>query len=118
ITDLAIDYMEENSKKDQPFFTFWSTVLPHFPLEVSDEMADPYRKMGLHENNARTYGMIANIDKNVGRMLTKLEELGIEDNTIVIFLSDNGPRNRRTTNDKYPGRWVDGLRGTKSTLYE
>ncbi|MGS0524447.1 arylsulfatase [Zobellia nedashkovskayae] len=115
-TDAALDFMSE--KSDKPFFTYLATNLPHFPLEVPDEKADPYRKIGLHEDNAKTYGMIDNIDANVGRVLKRLKQLGIEDNTIVIFLSDNGPRNRRTKNDVYPGRWVANLRGTKTSVYE
>ena len=85
---------------------------------VSDKWADPYRKMGLHELNALTYGMIANVDANIGRLLAKLKELGIEDNTIVIFMSDNGPRTKRTKNDLYPDRFVMNLRGTKTSVYE
>ena len=115
-TDAALDFM--SAKSDKPFFTYLATNLPHFPLEVPDEKAEPYRKLGLHEDNAKTYGMIDNIDANVGRVLKQLKQLGIEDNTIVIFLSDNGPRNRRTKNDVYPGRWVSNLRGTKTSVYE
>ena len=115
-TDAAIDFISKSDKK--PFFTYLATNLPHFPLQVPDEKAEPYRKMGLHEDNALTYGMIENIDDNVGRVLSKLTELGIEDNTIIIFLSDNGPRHRRTKNDVYPGRWVSALRGTKTSVYD
>lgn len=115
-TDAAIEFIGE--KSDQPFFTYLATNLPHFPLQVPDEKAEPYRKMGLHEDNALTYGMLDNIDYNVGRVLEHLKNLGIEDNTIVIFLSDNGPRTRRTKNDTYPGRWVANLRGTKTSAYE
>ena len=115
-TDAALDFI--STKSDKPFFTYLATNLPHFPLEVPEEKADPYRKIGLHEDNARTYGMIDNIDANVGRVLKRLKKLGIEDNTLVIFLSDNGPRNRRTKNDVYPGRWVSNLRGTKTSVYE
>ncbi|OEJ99018.1 n-acetylgalactosamine-4-sulfatase [Flavivirga aquatica] len=115
-TDAALDFM---SKKDgKPFFTYLATNLPHFPLQVPDKRAEPFRKMGLHEDNALTYGMIDNIDYNVGRVLDKLKDLGIADNTIVIFLSDNGPRHRRTKNDSYPGRWVANLRGTKTSVYD
>lgn len=115
-TEAAIDFM---SKKDgKPFFTYLATNLPHFPLQVPEERAEPFREMGLHEDNALTYGMIDNIDYNVGRVLNKLKELGIDDNTIVIFLSDNGPRTRRTKNDTYPGRWVANLRGTKTSTYD
>lgn len=114
--DAAIAFIEQN--RDRPFFAYYATNLPHFPLDISDEQADPYREMGLHELNARTYGMITNVDNNVGRLLDTLDELEIADNTIVIFLSDNGPRTRRTKNDRYPGRYVAGLRGTKSSIYE
>lgn len=115
-TDATLDFISKKSK--QPFFAYLATNLPHFPLQVPDEKAAPYRKLGLHEDNALTYGMIDNIDINVGRVLARLKELGIEDNTIVIFLSDNGPRNRRTKNDVYPGRWSANLRGTKTSVYE
>jgi arylsulfatase/arylsulfatase A len=115
-TDAALDFM---SKKDgRPFFTYLATNLPHFPLQVPDKRAEHYRKMGLHEDNALTYGMIDNIDYNVGRVLNKLKELGIEENTIVIFLSDNWPITRRSKNDHYPGRWVANLRGTKTSVYD
>lgn len=115
-TDAAIDFISK--KGDEPFFAYLATNLPHFPLQVPDEKAEPYRKMGLHEDNALTYGMVENIDDNVGRILKQLKKLGIEENTIVIFLSDNGPRTRRTKNDTYPGRWVANLRGTKTSAYD
>lgn len=114
--DATINFIEKN--KDEPFFAFYATNLPHFPLTVSDKWADPFRKMGLHELNARTYGMIANVDANIGRLLLKLKELGIEDNTIVIFMSDNGPRTKRTKNDLYPDRYNMNLRGTKTSVYD
>ena len=115
-TDAALNFIKETD--DQPFFAYLATNLPHFPLEVPDEMADPFREMGLHEDNALTYGMVANIDKSVGRVLNLLQELNLDENTLVIFLSDNGPRHRRTKNDVYPGRWVANLRGTKTSVYE
>lgn len=115
-TNAAIDFI---SKKDgKPFFAYLATNLPHFPLQVPDAKAEPFRKMGLHEDNALTYGMLDNVDDNVGRVLEQLKVLGIEENTIVIFLSDNGPRTRRTKNDTYPGRWVANLRGTKTSAYD
>lgn len=115
-TDAALEFIETNI--DQPFFLYLATNLPHFPLEVPDSLAEPYRKMGLHEDNARTYGMMASIDYNVGRILQKVKTLGIEKETMIMFLSDNGPRHRRTKNDVYPGRWVSNLRGTKTSVYE
>ena len=115
-TDAAIKFIESNSPR--PFFACLATNLPHLPLQVPDVRAEPYRKMGLHELNARVYGMITNIDANVGRLLAKLKQLDLETSTLVIFLSDNGPRTRRTKNDMYPDRYVSGLRGTKTSVYE
>lgn len=115
-TDATLDFISK--KGDKPFFAYLATNLPHFPLQVPDKLAEPYRKMGLHEDNALTYGMISSIDYNVGRVLKKLKDLGIEENTIVLFLSDNGPRTRRSKNDVYPGRWGSNLRGTKTSVYE
>ena len=115
-TDAAIEFISNSDR--QPFLVYLATNLPHFPLEVPEAKAQPYREMGLHEDNARTYGMIDNIDSNVGRVLARLKQLDIEDQTLVIFLSDNGPRHRRTKNDVYPGRWVANLRGTKTSVYE
>ena len=114
--DATLSFIDKN--KDKPFFAFYATNLPHFPLTVSDKWVDPFRKMGLHELNARTYGMVANVDANIGRLLAKLKELGIEDNTIVVFMSDNGPRTKRTKNDLYPDRYSMNLRGTKTSVYE
>jgi len=62
--------------------------------------------------------MIANIDENVGFLMERLQELNLEENTIVIFLSDNGPRTSRQKDDVYPDRYNAGLRGTKSSIYE
>lgn len=115
-TDATLEFIEEN--RDRPFFAYLATNLPHFPLQVPDYRAQRFRDMGLHEDNARTFGMIENIDHNVGRVMARLEELGLAENTLVIFLSDNGPRDRRTKNDVYPGRWVANLRGTKTSVYD
>ncbi|TGV00781.1 arylsulfatase [Flavivirga rizhaonensis] len=115
-TEATIDFIRK--KDGKPFFAYLATNLPHFPLQVPEKRVQPYRDIGLHEDNALTYGMLDNIDYNVGRVINTLKSLGIEDNTIVIFLSDNGPRHRRTKNDSYPGRWVANLRGTKTSVYD
>ncbi len=115
-TNAAIEFISK--KSDKPFFAYLATNLPHFPLDVSKARADPYRKLGEHELNARTFGMIANVDENFGRLMRTLEDLQIADNTIVIFMSDNGPRTKRSKNDVYPDRYVMNLRGTKTSVYE
>ncbi len=114
--DATMAFIRDN--RDQPFFAYYSTPLPHFPLVVPDALADPYRETGMHEHNALTYGMMTSIDNNVGKIMALLEELELAEDTILIFMSDNGPRTRRTKNDKYPDRYVGGLRGTKTSVYD
>jgi arylsulfatase/arylsulfatase A len=112
----AMDFAEQN--KAQPFFIYLATNLPHLPLQVAEKYVAPYRKYGVNEINAKTYGMIANIDENVGFLMERLQELNLVENTILIFLSDNGPRTSRQKDDVYPDRYNAGLRGTKSSIYE
>ncbi len=112
----AMDFAEAH--RNEPFFIFLATNLPHLPLQVAEKYVAPYRKRGVNEINAKTYGMIANIDENMGYLMERLRSLGLEENTILIFLSDNGPRTGRQKNDVYPDRYNAGLRGTKSSIYE
>jgi len=111
-TDAAIDFMAE--KSDKPFFCYLPTNAPHTPLEIDDKWADPFRKAGLEENLARVYGMVANFDWNVGRILDKLDELGIAENTLIVFITDNGPQMGGHMSRRYNA----GMRGAKGTVYE
>ena len=65
--DEAIGFIEE--QRDKPFFTFIATNAPHTPLDVPEEWSRPYRDMGLEESSARLYGMVENIDYNLGRLM-------------------------------------------------
>ena len=106
--DQAIKFMARSSP--QPFFIFISTNIPHYPLDVPEKYAAFYRLMGLNERTARTYGMLTNFDEIVGRLLKSLKDLNLEDNTIVIFMSDNGPQ--------HGDRFNAGLRGIKGSVYD
>jgi len=110
--DKAIQFIEKN--QDHPFFLFLSTNTPHHPLTVSDQFADPYREMGLSEETSRYYGMISNIDYNFGKIQGKLRQLNLEQDTIILFLGDNGTSGQHEQEDLY--RY--GLRGAKSYVYE
>jgi arylsulfatase A-like enzyme len=92
LTDSAIEYM---SNQDEPFFCYVSYNTPHGPFQVPDKYFDKYKELGLTDKDASVYGMVENIDENVGRMLDFLEKKGISENTIVIFMTDNGPNGRR-----------------------
>ncbi len=84
----AIGWIEEQKGK-APFYCHISTNAPHGPLDCPPEYVAKYSD-SVKPNEARFFGMIANIDDNVGRLMKKLAELGIEENTLVIFMTDNG----------------------------
>ena len=132
----AMKWIEAN--KQGPFFCSIPTYSPHTPLVVPDDYAEPYRNRGLrvskftHRNKpsapkrldsaANYYGMIANIDMNVGRLLDFVESQGLADNTVVIYATDNGhamsgPAGAGHRGDGFLGKdglYNMGLRGGKS----
>jgi arylsulfatase A-like enzyme len=105
--NAAMEFISQN--KERPFFTYLATNAPHVPLQVADKYVVPFREKGLDETTAKTYGMLANLDENAGRLLAHLRKEGLEENTILIFMSDNGPT---------PARFNCGMRGLKGTVYE
>ncbi|MDZ8119067.1 arylsulfatase [Pontiella agarivorans] len=78
------------SVKGKPFFCYLAPNAPHNPFNVDERYSKPYLNAGVPEQRARFYGMIANIDENVGRLLSFLEEEGLAENTIILFMGDNG----------------------------
>lgn len=124
-TDGAIEFVKKESP--EPFFAYVAYNAPHGPFQVPEAAAAPYRKLtfgadlfpragqpwrGPKANErdiADAYGMIANIDSNFGRLMKALEEKKLAENTVVIFLTDNGPGGVR---------FNGGLRNRKGTVYE
>jgi arylsulfatase len=84
----ALEWIDAN--KGSPFFVYLSTNTPHAPMIVDKKYALPYRDGGLKGNWAKYYGMIANIDENIGKFMARIKELGLEKTTLVIFMTDNG----------------------------
>ncbi len=105
--DEAMKFCESN--RDKPFFCYLATFSPHTPLVAPEEFIKPYRGK-VRDDIAIFLGMIANIDWNVGRLMKKLKELGIDDNTIIIFMNDNG---ETVGLDAYNA----GMRGCKCTIW-
>jgi arylsulfatase A-like enzyme len=105
--DGAMDFAERH--QDEPFFIYLPTNAPHTPLEVAESYWKPYAEAGLDETTARVYGMVENIDQNLERLLNRLDQLGLRDNTAIAVISDNGPQQSRYTAE---------LRGLKGTTYE
>ncbi len=105
--DEAIRFINESM--DAPFFVYLPTNAPHSPYLVPASYRERYTEQGLEDKDARIYGMIENIDDNVGKLLTHLADTGRRDNTIVIFMTDNGPTTRL---------FDAGLRAQKTSVYE
>ena len=105
--DEAIRWIGEGGA--QPFFAYIPTNAPHSPYLVPDSYREPYAQQGLEDKDARIYGMITNIDDNVGRLLDHLETHDMAGNTIFIFMTDNGPTTRL---------YHAGLRELKGSVYE
>ena len=80
----------ESVKGKQPFYCHIATNAPHAPLQVRPADEARYKDKVKQPNVAKFFGMVANIDDNVGRLLDRLKELGLEKNTLVVFMNDNG----------------------------
>lgn len=120
----AIGFIEKNYQK--PFFCYLSFNAPHTPLQVPEEYYNRYRNIDPEsgfqndsrpfpemnekdrEDARKVYAMVSNIDDNVGKLLQKLDELRITENTLVIFMTDNGPQQRR---------YIAGMRGRKGSVF-
>lgn len=104
--NTATQFIEANH--EAPFFCYIPTNAPHAPYRVPPEYSQPFKAKGLTDAQANFHGMLKNIDENVGRMLARLDELKLADDTIVIFMTDNG------TAEGNPA----GMRGKKGSEYE
>jgi arylsulfatase A-like enzyme len=98
----------ESVKGKKPFFCYLPTNAPHAPLQVRPEDEKRYAGRVKDPSAAKFFGMIANIDDNVGRLLDKLKEWGLERDTLVIFMNDNG-------GTAGVGVFNAGMRGQKNT---
>lgn len=110
--DEAIKWMKQ--KKDKPFFLYLPTNTPHVPEQVAEKYAAPYQ--GKYEGKkipSNFYGMIANIDENLGRLDAFLKKEGLLDNTILLYLSDNG-----TQNSDAMKLYNAGMRSKKGNVWE
>ena len=110
LTDEALKFIVTN--KDKPFFLYLPHYAVHTPLHAKQELIDKYKKKAGSngQDNPKYAAMIESTDQGVGRIVDKLDELGLTDNTIVFFFSDNGGLKGVTSNQP--------LRGGKGMLYE
>lgn len=121
-TDQAIEFIEE--KKQEPFFLYLSHHTVHIKLEAPERLVDKYKKKPKPPaavNNPVYAAMVEHLDTHTGRILKKLDDLGLTENTIVIFFSDNGGLHQAYGGYTGPREIVSTntpLREEKGTLYE
>ncbi|MEP3374239.1 MAG: arylsulfatase [Maribacter dokdonensis] len=118
LTDKGLEFIENNKAK--PFFLYLPYNTPHSPMQVPDEFWNKMKNKSLNflsdanddedlQFTKAALAMVENIDYNVGRITDKIEKLNLEDNTIIIYLSDNGP-------NAY--RWNGNMKGKKGSVDE
>ena len=132
IANQALQFIKDN--KDRPFFLYYPSLIPHVALHVPDEDLKPYLDEGWNDppfTRERGYGytphftpraayaaMITRLDTYVGRVMDLIDELGLTDNTIVVFSSDNGTTHLKNEVDYDFFASVGELRGLKGQLWE
>ena len=107
--DEAMTFIDEAG--DQPFFLYLCTYSPHTPLDAPEDLIAKYTAKGLNQTHATYLAMVENIDQNLGRLNAFLKKRGLDENTIVIFMNDNGVTEGL---DVYNA----GMRGCKATVWQ
>ena len=120
LTDKSIAFIQAN--KDQPFFLTLSHYAVHIPLQAREALIQKYNDKSKPDhgvNNPIYAAMVEHVDESVGRMMQELKELGLDDNTLVVFFSDNGGLSERFDRaDGVVATTNAPLRDEKGTLYE
>jgi arylsulfatase A-like enzyme len=110
LANEAITFIKENKKK--PFFVYLPFYAVHTPIEAKPELTEKYKtkKHSEERSNPKYAAMVENMDQNVGKVLAAVEQLGLTENTIVVFYADNGTY--------FPVSSAAPLRESKGSLYE
>ncbi|WP_238769294.1 sulfatase-like hydrolase/transferase [Maribellus maritimus] len=114
ITESSLEFMMRN--KEKPFFLFIAHHAPHIPYQAPERLVKKYMEKGkgvFNEKVATLYAMIESMDRGIGMVVNELKDLGLSDNTIIVFTSDNGAQN---TGENL--RYQAGLSGTKGIVLE
>ena len=120
--DETIDFIRKN--RDRPFYVQLWTLVPHATLNPTPEQLAPFEKWhpkNVPHQSARSiyYASVADLDQQVGRLVNELDKLGLTDDTIIVFSSDNGPEDIFILNAGHSGVGSPGpFRGRKRSLYE
>ena len=117
--DNALDVIERH--RSEPFFLYLATDAPHGPYFVEERYSKPYADWGVNDMMARFLGMITNIDDNMGRLLSHRDDMQLADNTIVVFMTDNGSAEGWANWRQEPGDFEGynaGMRAGKGSKYD
>lgn len=115
-TEEAVEFIRRHQR--EPFFLHLAYNAPHFPFQAPEEDVKPFRETGKFTTALSTlYAMIQRMDKGVARILDELDRLGLRENTLVFFTSDNGPQ-LSGEGDQSVRRWNAYFNGSKGTVYE
>ena len=114
--DNSLDFIKRQG--DNSWWCTTAFILPHLPWIPDERFAKPYRDAGHSKTLADFYGCVTQMDDAVGRLLKGLDDLGQLDNTIVLFLSDNGPTYKDMSDIDIKSRNILDLKGQKSTVWE
>ncbi len=115
----ALGWTKEQLESGTPFFTYLTLNAPHGPMIAPQKYKQRFLDLGYDENTAGRYGMIENIDDNFGRLMDKLDHWEAWDNTLVIFMTDNGQAGRAgKRNGKPVSLFTAGFKTGKGSPYE
>ena len=116
----AKGWIKKCAEENKPFFAFISTNAPHGPMIAPDRYKKPYLDAGFEQGTAARYGMITNIDHNVGLLMERMTALKLWENTLLIFMTDNGQAGGASTKKNgqpYP-LYRGGMRDGKGSPHE
>lgn len=113
----ALSWIKTISNEDEPFFAYIATNAPHGPFIAPEKYKEKFIKQNYPEKAQGFYGMIENIDDNLGILMEKLDSWGIVDNTILIFMSDNG-KTWGGHNNIHGETYNAGMKGFKGSAHE
>ncbi|MGB0595257.1 MAG: arylsulfatase [Rubripirellula sp.] len=115
----ALGWTKKQLEAGQPFFTYLTLNAPHGPMIAPEKYKKRFLDLGYDQNTAGRYGMIENIDDNFGRLMKKLDEWNAWENTLVIFMTDNGQAGRNAKlNGKGVKLFTTGFKTGKGSPYE
>ncbi|TXF87923.1 arylsulfatase [Neolewinella aurantiaca] len=115
----GMKFIKDKAAAKQPFFAYIATNAPHGPFHIEEKYVAPYRNNDAIVN-PNFYGMIANVDENVGKLMSMLKASGLDENTLVIFMTDNGTAAGAAYDQSFhvTRGFNAGMRGYKGKEYE